>query len=107
MAQKALQLSAGSAGSDPSKGLKEPMSIQSQIRCSDVLYRANLAGWDDGLVSFSWGLNQGVRGASNRKLTLKDLNLIDGFGPEESGDLSKALLLVLRSGGVHKGKYST
>jgi hypothetical protein len=46
-------------------------------------------------VNFTWGLNVAVHGHSNRKMTYCDLNMSSGFGVEEDGPLSRALLLVL------------
>jgi hypothetical protein len=51
-----------------------------------------------------WGLNVAVRGHSNRKMTYCNLNMSSGFGAEEDGPLSRALLLVLRKGDVHKDR---
>jgi hypothetical protein len=41
------------------------------------------------------------RGASSHVFEAADLNLSRGFGPERSGPLSRALMLVLRRGDVH------
>jgi hypothetical protein len=38
--------------------------------------------WGPASLNFTWGQNGAVRGASNHKLTLCDLNLSYGFGPE-------------------------
>jgi hypothetical protein len=63
--------------------------------------------WGAASVNFTWGINGAVRGASNRKLTLCDLNLSHGYGPERDGPLSRALLLVLCKGGIHKDQHKT
>ena len=43
----------------------------------------------------TWGLNSALRGASNRKLKFKDLNLSCSFGAEDIGPLARCSLLVL------------
>jgi hypothetical protein len=48
-----------------------------------------------------------VRGASSRKVTLCDLNLSYGFGPEEDAPRNRTLMLILRPGDVHKDRYTT
>ena len=63
--------------------------------------------WGPAAFNFSWGMNAAVRGASNRSLKFADLNMSYGFGPEEAGPLSRALLLVMRKGGVHKDRHET
>jgi hypothetical protein len=35
------------------------------------------------------------------------LNISFGFGPEDSGPLARALLLVLRKGNIHKDRHET
>ena len=105
--QKAPRISAGNPGSDPSTGLKDIIPTSDMVKVMDVLYKGDREDWANAAFNFSWGWNQGVRGASNRKLCLKDLNLSHGFGPEEEGDLSRALLLVLRPGDVHKDRHDT
>jgi hypothetical protein len=48
------------------------------------------------------GMNGALRGFSHHKLTVCDLNLTHGFGPEIDGPLSHALLLVLCQGDVRR-----
>jgi hypothetical protein len=58
-------------------------------------------------VNFTWGQNGAVCGASNRKLTLCDLDLSYGFGPKQDGPLGCAFLLVIRKGKLHKDRHKT
>ena len=67
----------------------------------------NRDDWGSASVNYSWGLNGALRGASNRKLKFKDLNLSYSFGAEDIGPLSRCLLLVLRTGNVHKDRHDT
>ena len=96
----------GRAGSDPHLGLKDILPDSDQLRMMAYIYR-HRADWGPASISFTWGMNGAVRGASNRVLVYSDLNLSYGFGPERSGPLSRALLLVLRSGVLHKDRHET
>ena len=84
-AQKSRNLSAGSAGADPSIGLKDIIPISDIVKVSDVLLKGDRPDWTEAFFNFNWGWNQGLRGASSRKLELKDLNWSDGFGPGAVG----------------------
>jgi hypothetical protein len=93
-------------GSDPHKGLKDILPEKDKLLMMDYIYR-HRADWGTASVNFNWGQNGAVRGASNRKLTLCDLNLSYGFGPEREGPLARAILLVLRKGNLHKDRHET
>jgi hypothetical protein len=80
-------------GSDPHKGLKDLMLLGDKL-----LVARNIQGCADWVslgMSFSWGCNAGVRGASSRKFVYANLNLSRGFGPEKEGPRSRCILLVL------------
>jgi hypothetical protein len=94
----------GNLGSDPHKGLKDVLSLPQRRRILQYIYRARTSDWGPASVNFTWGLNVAVRGDSSRKLNFCDLNVSRGYGPEEDGPLSRALLLVLRKGPVHKDR---
>jgi hypothetical protein len=93
-------------GSDPHMGLKDILPEKDKLLMMDYIYRTR-NDWGPASVNFTWGQNGAVRGASNRNLTLCDLNLSYGFGPERNGPLSRALLLVMRKGKVHKDRHET
>jgi hypothetical protein len=96
----------GRAGNDPHHGLKDILPETDKMRMMDYIYRSR-HDWGPASVNFTWGINGAVRGASNRKLTLCNLNLSHGFGPERNGPLSRALLLILCRGTVHKDRHET
>ena len=59
--------------------------------------------WGPASLSFTWGMNGAVCGASNGVFTYADLNLLFGFRPEPVGQLARPLLLlILHSGLLHK-----
>jgi hypothetical protein len=93
-------------GSDPHMGLKDILPQSDKLLMMDYIYRKR-NDWGPASVNFTWGQNGAVRGASNRKLTLCDLNLSYGFGPERDGPLGRALLLVMRKGKLHKDRHET
>jgi len=101
-------MSGGTArpGTDPHLGLKDILPEADRIRMMEHIYRSR-RDWGAASVNFTWGINGAVRGASNRKLVLSDLNLSHGFGPERFGPLARALLLVMRKGAVHKDRHET
>jgi hypothetical protein len=96
----------GRPGTDPHQGLKDILPASEKVRMMEYIYRCR-SDWGPASVNFTWGINGALRGASNRKLTLCDLNLSHGFGPERDGPLSRALLLVLRKGDKHKDRHET
>ena len=93
-------------GSDPHMGLKDILPETDKLLMMDYIYRKR-NDWGPASVKFNWGQNGAVRGASNRRLTLCDLNLSYGFGPERNGPLSRALLLIMRRGKIHKDRHET
>jgi hypothetical protein len=92
-------------GSDPHKGLKDLMPLGDKLIVARNIHRR--ADWGSLGMSFSWGCNAGVRGASSRKFVYADLNVSHGFGPEKTGPRSRCLLLVLRKGDAHKDRCDT
>jgi hypothetical protein len=96
----------GRPGSDPHMGLKDILPESERVRIMDYIY-GNRNDWGPASVNWTWGINGAVRGASNRKITLCDLNMSYGFGPERNGPLSRALLLILRKGALHKDRHET
>ena len=107
--QKAFNRTTGGTanpGSDPHKGLKDILPVPSRILMMRHIYLER-QDWGPASVNFTWGNNGAIRGASNRKMGLCDLNLSHGFGPELTGTNSRALLLILRRGMVHKDRHET
>jgi hypothetical protein len=62
---------------------------------------SNRADWGPASVSFTWGNNAAVRGGSTRNLVFADMNLSNGYGPEEQGPMSRTLFLIMRKGGAY------
>ena len=96
----------GRPGSDPHLGLKDILSDEDRLRMMRYIY-GERRDWGPASISFTWGMNGAIRGASNRVFTYADLNLSFGFGPEPFGPLARALLLILRSGPLHKDRQDT
>jgi hypothetical protein len=94
-------------GSDPHKGLKDLMPLADKLKIGRSIHNGSRGDWGSLGMSFSWGCNAGVRGASNRKFVYADLNLSRGFGPEKEGPRSRCLMLVLRRGDAHKDRSTT
>lgn len=93
-------------GVDPHKGLKDLMPEGDTKRIVTHIHK-NRSDWGSLSMSYTWGVNAGVRGASSRKLVLCDLNLSRGFGPEREGPRCRTLMLILRKGDVHKDNHGT
>ena len=105
----AMRLKSGTGskkGSDPHKGLKDVLTLPQRRTILQYIYRS-WPDWKDASVFFTWGLNVGVRGHSNRNLTLCDLNMSAGYGVEKEGPLSRTLLLIMHKGDVHKDRKDT
>jgi hypothetical protein len=94
---------AGKPGADPHKGLKAVLTLEERLRLLRYIYESR-QDWGTTSVFFTWGLNAGVRGHSNRQFSLCDLNISCGYGAEEVGRLSRSLLLILQKGDVHKDR---
>jgi hypothetical protein len=94
------------ASTDPHKGLKDLYSEEEAIILVDGIWKLRNDSLDL-MFSYTWGRNAGVRGASSRKVTLCDLNLSYGFGPEEEAPRNRTLMMILRPGDVHKDRYTT
>lgn len=94
----------GNPGQDPHYGLKDNLSIHDRLKIMDYIYNQR-ARWGPTSFTFTWGNNAAIRGASNRKLVYADLRMSLGYGAEEEGKLSRALLVVLRKGPIHKDRH--
>ncbi len=94
------------AGVDPHKGLKDLMPQEDLRKIVSHMHQCR-HGWGSLAMSFTWGTQTGVRGASTRKFTLCDLNMSRGFVPVRTGPRSRTLMLVLRKGDTHKDNYTT
>jgi hypothetical protein len=94
----------GNPGQDPHYGLKDNLSTQDRLKIMDFIYNQR-ARWGPQSFTFTWGNNAAIRGASNRKLVYADLRMSIGYGAEEQGKLSRALLVVLRKGPIHKDRH--
>jgi hypothetical protein len=71
-------------GSDPHKGLKDVLpAFESKILMRYVCDNRN--DWGPLSVSFTWGQNVALRGASMHKLVYAHLNLLYGFWTGERG----------------------
>ena len=93
-------------GADPHKGLKDVLTLTQRLQILRYIYNVR-PDWGEASVFFTWGLNAGVRGHSSRNVNLCDLNISSGYGAEKEGPLSRALLLILRKGDVHKDRKDT
>ena len=93
-------------GVDPHRGLKDLMPEEDTKKIVTHIHK-HRDDWGSLSMSYTWGINAGVRGASSRKLVLADLNLSKGFGPERKGPRSRVLMLVMRKGDLHKDNHST
>ena len=102
--QKARGESTGNPGGDPLKGLKDAVPESDRVIMMKYIYSTR-NDWDTASVNFAWGYQAAVRGASNCALTFSDLNLSLGFGPEDTGPLARALLLVMGKGDIHKDRH--
>jgi hypothetical protein len=92
---------------DPHLGLKDVIPEEDRITIMKYIYGNRDEDWQDICVAHTWGNNAAARGASSRSFVACDLNLSRGFGPERTGPLGRAILLVLRKGDVHKERRDT
>jgi hypothetical protein len=92
---------------DPHADLKDVVPISDRKKLMDYIYVQRSSDWAEACLSFTWGQNAAVRGASARKLTFCDLRCSRGFGPSQDGPGARALMLVLRKGRAHKDRFST
>jgi hypothetical protein len=93
------------SGTDPHKGLKDLLPESDKRTLLRYIYGVRNDSESLGM-SFNWGKNAGVRGASSRSCGYADLNLSFGFGPEREAPNNRTLLLILRKGNIHKDNYS-
>jgi hypothetical protein len=94
-------------GSDPHNNLKDRMPMSDKVTIINHIHK-NRMDWGSLGTSFTWGNNAGVRGASSRALVYSDINMCWGFGPEDTGEHARVLMLVLRKGGgIHKDNFIT
>ena len=82
------------------------MPLHDRDKVMTYIYN-NREDWSTASLSYTYGQNGAVRGASQRKLSLCDLRLSKGFGPAKEGSKSRALMLIMRSGRKHKDRFST
>jgi hypothetical protein len=94
----------GNPGQDPHYGLKDNLSTQDRLMIMGHIYGIR-TNWAQEGFTFAWGNQAAIRGASNRKFVYADFRLSRGYGAEEEGALSRALLLVLRKGPIHKDRH--
>jgi hypothetical protein len=94
----------GNPGQDPHYGLKDNLSQQDRLKIMHHIY-GERSNWAQEAFTFTWGNQAAIRGASNRKFVYADLRISVGYGAEEEGELSRALLLVLRKGPIHKDRH--
>ena len=95
----------GNPGQDPHYGLKDNLSIHDRLKIMDYIIYNQGARWGPTSFTFTWGNNAAIRGASNWTLVFADLRMSLGYGAEEEGKLSRALLVVLRKGPIHKDRH--
>jgi hypothetical protein len=91
---------------DPHKGLRDLMPIEDTIKIVSAIY-LHSPNAPDLAFSYLWGINAGVRGASSRALTMKDLKISYGYGPESLPPRNCTLMLIHRTGDVHKDRHTT
>jgi Centromere DNA-binding protein complex CBF3 subunit, domain 2 len=89
---------------DPHKGLKDLLSPEEVLRICRTIHTER-ADCLDAAFTYLWGCNAAVRGSSCRVFTLCDLNMSTGFGPESEPPRNRTLLMILRSGRVHKDNH--
>jgi hypothetical protein len=94
------------AGSDPHNGLKDVLSQDQTSTIIRTIYRHRLDSLDLAF-SYLWGTNAAVRGSSSRKIVLCDLNITQGFGPDDLPPNNRTLQLILRKGNVHKDRHDS
>jgi hypothetical protein len=91
---------------DPHKGLRDLMPLEDTIKIVTTIY-LHSPNAPDLAFSYLWGTNAGVRGASSRALTLKDFKVSHGYGPESLPPRNCTLMLIHRTGDVHKDRHTT
>jgi hypothetical protein len=75
--------------------LKDVIPMSDRKIIMDRIYKYRNDDWAEAYLSFTWGQNAAVRGASVRKLTFANLRRLSrGFGPEQDGDGARAFMLV-------------
>ena len=91
---------------DPHKGLRGLMPIDDTLKIVTGIH-LHSADAPDLLFSYLWGINAGVRGASSRVLRFCDINVSFGYGPEAHPPRNCTLMLIYRTGDVHKDRHTT
>ena len=94
----------GKPGQDPHYGLKDNLATRDRLTIMNYIYKYR-TNWAQEGFTFTWGNQAAIRGASNRKFVYADLRMSRGYGAEEEGGLSRALLVVLRKGPIHKDRH--
>jgi hypothetical protein len=92
-------------GADLHKGLKDVLPVSDRLTMMDCIY-GNQTEWGPASLSFTWGNNAAVRGGSTRNLVFADMNLSNGYGPEEQGPMSQTLFIIMQKGGLHKDSFT-
>jgi hypothetical protein len=92
---------------DPHRGI-EGLSFDSQnLAIIRQIWDPKRKYSNDLQFAYCWGTNNGVRGASIRAMQLRDSNISSGYGPnDEDSSINRTLLLIFRSGMVHKERYT-
>ena len=94
----------GNPGQDPHFGLKDNLSTKDRLKIMGHILGVR-SNWAQEGFTFTWGHQAAIRGASNRKFVYADLRMSRGYSAEDDGPLSRALLLVLRKGPIHKDRH--
>ena len=92
----------------PHRYCKNTLSIDQRKRLLVEAY--NRVDWSSATVAMNLGHNIALRGASIRKLTMCDLRLAEGYGPDSNksnGDprFDRTLMTILRKGAAHKDRF--
>jgi hypothetical protein len=91
---------------DPYKGLCDLLPIEDTIKIVTAIY-LHSPDAPDLAFSYLWGTNAGVRGASSQTLTMKDITISYGYGPELLPPRNCTLKLIHRTGDVHNDHHTT
>jgi hypothetical protein len=92
-------------------GTANPGSKDILPESSQMTYMRHIYGerndWRSSGLNFTLGMQGAIRTASVIKFNYSNLNMSHGFGPEQSGPNSRALLFVIQKGAVHKDRHET
>jgi hypothetical protein len=93
---------------DPHIGLKELYTEEQNLLFVRQILHLNRQSSRSLHFCYCWGTNNGVRGVSIRVMTFRDLNMSNGYGPENESEESgrkKTLLLIFCKGKWHKENF--